>query len=320
MPMCGGTISKRGVYTAAVRRNERLCDEHFLLVLRLGEFPASAPGQFVQLQCRPPSELIGAAVVEWGGSQLPKFTAPELTGQEVFLRRPFSLAGRREVDGGVELDIIYRTVGTGTSWLAGVRESQLLSLLGPLGNSLPVHPAKSSAALIAGGVGIPPMIYLAAALGEAEKTAVAFSGVRSRNLLPLKAGKEKPTPNARPTFCCAEFDAFGAASVITSDDGSVGYRGLVSEAFCRWLEDSGVARDDLVVYSCGAEPMMRAVGELCVEGGIECYLSLERHMACGMGTCQSCIVKIREDTTGGWSYKLCCSDGPVFEAADVIWE
>ena len=318
--MCGEAISKRGVYTAAVMRNERLCDEHFLLVLRLGEFPASAPGQFVQLQCRPPSERIGAAVVEWAESRPPKFTAPELTGQEVLLRRPFSLAGRREVDGGVELDIIYRTVGTGTNWLAGVREPQPLSLLGPLGNSLPENPAKSAAALLGGGVGIPPMIYLAAALGEAGKTTVAFSGVRSRNLLPLKAGKEIPTPNARPAFCCAEFDALGAASVIASDDGSVGYHGLVGEAFCRWLKDSGVARDDLVVYSCGPEPMMRAVGELCVELRIECYLSLERNMACGMGTCQSCVVKIRDDTAAGWSYKLCCSDGPVFDATDVIWK
>ena len=317
---CGNHTRSRGVYTAAVKRNERLCDEHFLLVLYLREFPVSAPGQFVQLLVRPSSERIGAAVVDWPGSQPPRFTAPDLTGNEPLLRRPFSLGARREVEGAVELDIICRTVGTGTDWLAGVREGQPLSLLGPLGNSLPVHPAKPAAALLGGGVGIPPMIYLAGALSEAGKTTVAFSGVRSRNLLPLKLGGDKPSPAAAAAFCCAEFDALGAASVIASDDGSVGYHGLVSEAFAKWLVDSAPPADELVVYSCGPEPMMQAVGDLCIERGIECYLLLERYMACGMGACQSCVVKIRDNSEQGWCYKLCCSDGPVFEAQDVIWE
>ena len=100
----------------------------------------------------------------------------------------------------------------------------------------------------------------------------------------------------------------------------MGCKGFVTDAFGRWWKGAGISPDELVVYACGPEPMMRTVGETCMAAGIECYLSLERHMACGMGTCQSCIVKIRDDSEQGWSFKLCCTDGPVFDAGDVIWE
>jgi dihydroorotate dehydrogenase electron transfer subunit len=65
--------------------------------------------------------------------------------------------------------------------------------------------------------------------------------------------------------------------------------------------------------------MMRALGDICIENNIDCYLSMERRMACGMGTCQSCVVKIEDDSDQGWSYRLCCTDGPVFEAKKIIW-
>ena len=107
--------------------------------------------------------------------------------------------------------------------------------------------------------------------------------------------------------------------MIATDDGSLGYPGLVSEAFGRWLTTLEIDPKQLTTYACGPEPMMQAVGEICTPRGIGCQLALERHMACGMGTCQSCVVKIREKSDRGWSYKLCCADGPVFEAADVIW-
>jgi len=74
-----------------------------------------------------------------------------------------------------------------------------------------------------------------------------------------------------------------------------------------------------VAYCCGPEALMKAVGEICITRGIECQLALERYMACGMGTCQSCNVRIRDDSTRGWSYKLCCTDGPIFDAREVVW-
>ena len=75
-----------------------------------------------------------------------------------------------------------------------------------------------------------------------------------------------------------------------------------------------------MVYACGPEAMMRAVGETCIARGVEYQLSLERTMACGMGTCQSCVCRLRADNDRGWTYKLCCADGPVFDAAEIVWD
>ncbi len=318
------TDNKRGVFTATVIANEALCREHFLLRLRVANFPPSRPGQFVQLQCRPPTPLPAPAMVDWPEGLPPRFSQPELTNNEPLLRRPFSLAGRKELspdkDGAIsELQILYRTVGTGTAWLAQVAAGATLSILGPLGNSLPIVEKKPLAVLVGGGVGIPPMLYLAEALQQAGKESVAFCGARTKDLLPLSAGSQKASRDGVPTRCCAEFERVGVASVVATDDGTIGLRGFVTEAFERWLDQAGAAARDTVVYSCGPEEMMRRVGQVCVDRGIECYLSLERNMACGMGTCQSCVVKIRDNTPAGWSYQLCCKDGPVFPAERIVW-
>lgn len=312
---------RRGVFMGQVGCNRRLCDEHALVRIVLGSFPETQAGQFVQLRCRGPGEQVGARQVQWPPGRPPRFTQAELTDKEPLLRRPFSLAGVRRSGGRVELDIIYRIIGTGTRWLSGVRDGTELSVLGPLGNAFAVRTGKGHAALVGGGVGIPPMLYLAESLAAAGKTVVAFSGVRSAALLPLTlAGSGPPGRAPRPGPCVEEFNARGAESVVATDDGSAGYRGLVGAAFADWLGGSGLDAGDLVVYSCGPEPLMRAVGDLCAARGIECQVAMERHMACGMGTCQSCVVRIRDDTDRGWSYKLCCTDGPVFDARDVLWQ
>jgi dihydroorotate dehydrogenase electron transfer subunit len=321
--MCNPTTSPRGVFTGEVVANESLCSEHGRMTIAVHDFPPSRPGQFIQLQCRPVRQQVSAHEVEWvdhgPDAELPQFTHPELTDTEPLLRRPFSLAGRRDGENRrVELDLIYRTVGTGSSYLATVDVGSELSLLGPLGNALPIIEGKAHAALVGGGVGIPPMLYLAEAMQLAGKQAVAFNGVRSHRLLPLTPTDVQISPEGTPAACLAEFARVGCDAVVTTDDGTVGYHGLVSDALLRYLRT--IDTDDLVVYACGPEPMMRAVGDLCVEIGIECYLSLERIMACGMGTCQSCIVKVHDASTeAGWAYKLCCTHGPVFEARQLIW-
>jgi dihydroorotate dehydrogenase electron transfer subunit len=305
------------VYTGEVLSNRKLCNEHWQMVLQVKHLPPSQPGQFVQLQCRPIREQISARAVEWSDERPPQFTQPELTDKEPLLRRPLSIGGRRDVGSAAELDLIYRAVGTGTTWLSSVEAGERLSVIGPLGNAFSVSHHKPRAALVGGGVGIPPMIYLADAIAQG-KAATAFCGVRSEHLLPL-ALTERPSPDAAPLPCAEPFSRAGAATVVASDDGTVGYEGLVTDALLHWLRTEDVAAEELVVYACGPEPMMRAAGDLCIELDIECYVSLERIMACGMGTCQSCVVKIRDDSQQGWAYKLCCTDGPVFPAEAVVW-
>ena len=314
--------AKRGVFLATVLGNDRLCAGHYLLRLGFEHFPPTRPGQFVQVQCRPPEPHEPAGEVDWPEGGPPRLTREDLTRPEALLRRPFSLAGRRSTpDGDVVLELIYRVVGGGTAWLAEVDDGSELSVLGPLGNSFGVRDGKPAAALVAGGVGIPPMIYLAEALSAAGKSVKAFCGVRSEHLLPLKlTGQAEVSPLGEPAMCVMEFAAHGVETAIATDDGSIGWKGFVPETFARWLD----AQDDpacrLVVYSCGPEAMMRAVGRMCVERGVECQLALERHMGCGMGTCQSCVFKMRADNDRGWAYKLVCADGPVFDAADIVWD
>ncbi|MDY6913704.1 MAG: dihydroorotate dehydrogenase electron transfer subunit [Planctomycetota bacterium] len=316
----GRTLKTRGTFVAEIIANERLCDEHFCLRLRADEFPPSRAGQFVQLQCCRPAEQGGLGEVDWPEGKWPKLAQPELTRRHPLLRRPFSLAGRRDVQGGVELDVIYRTIGAGTARLAGLQPAERLSVLGPLGNGFTLGNNKPAAVLVGGGVGIPPLLYLAEALASAGKDVTAFVGSRSANLLPLELVADKPPDaNGKPALCIRQFSALGIEAAVATDDGTLGVEGFVSGALARWLGRKTISPGSLVVYSCGPEAMMAAVADTCIAAGIECQLALERYMACGMGTCQSCVVKIRDESEQGWSFKLCCTDGPVFDARDVLW-
>jgi dihydroorotate dehydrogenase electron transfer subunit len=314
------TTSARGVFVGEVLANRRICREHFRLHLMVEGFAPTRPGQFVEVQCRPPGAPVDNTVTDWPADRPPALNQPELRDTEPFLRRPISLAGRTDRDGGAELGFIYRVVGTGTRWLSGLAEGEPVSVLGPLGNAFAIRDRAPRAVLVGGGVGIPPLIYLAGALAVAGKETIAFVGARSADLLPLTV-----VPGARvaaelaPTPCVAEFATAGVPAVVATDDGSLGYRGFISDAFSHWLAGPRHKAGELVVYSCGPEAMMQAVAAACVAASVECQLALERHMACGMGTCQSCVVKTRTGDPTGWKYSLCCSDGPVFDARDLLW-
>ena len=304
-----------------VLENRLLCQGHYFLRLGGKEFPPTKPGQFVQLQCRIPGEQSGWSEVEVPAAGWPKLSGRELTEAEPILRRPLSLAGRRDTEFDVELDIIYSVVGKGTAWLARAAQHDEVSVLGPLGNAFSINADKPKAALVGGGVGIPPMIFLASAMQTASRNAVAFCGARAVDMLPVTlAPGVEVDPGGKPSASISQFAQFGADSVIATDDGSLGWKGFVSEPLAAWLDSLADAPGEAVVYTCGPEPMMRAVAEICIARGVECQVSLERHMACGMGTCQSCVCKVKSDAEAGWSHKLCCTHGPVFNASEIVWD
>ena len=314
-------MTARGTYLAEVSVNERICDEHYRMVLAARGLPPSRPGQFVQLLCRPPGGQHAAREVPWPPTGVPVFTQKELTESQPLLRRPLSLAGRRDYpDGMAEIEIIYRTIGTGTHWLATVGCGAVLSVLGPLGTAFSIDPARPLAALVGGGVGLPPMLYIARALVEAGKSVTLFAGARTESLMPLRPGSDPPSADGTPGTCTAELGEIGARAALATDDGTLGFAGLVSEPFVRWLDGQDRPGRRVKVYTCGPEPMMKAVAEACGQRQVACEVSMERHMACGMGTCQSCICKIRTGAEPGWQYKLCCTDGPVFNAAEIVWD
>ena len=286
----------RGHFAATVIANTAVCREHFRLTLSVPSFPPTDPGQFVQVWCR--SSDAGDRELAWAPAEVPKFDRPESLGPVANLRRPFSLAGRRDGPSGAEIDLIHRIVGVGTDWLSRLRTGDVVSILGPLGNRFTLPGADGVAILVGGGVGIPPMIYLASRLDR--RRGVAFVGAVSRNLLPVTITDDAPPPHGdslEPLYNVAEFAAHGLSTVVCTDDGSYGARGFVTvglETYLdRWFSDPA-NRERLVVYTCGPEPMMNRVAAITAARNIRCQVAVERAMACGMGTCQSCCVRIKK--------------------------
>jgi dihydroorotate dehydrogenase electron transfer subunit len=175
--------------------------------------------------------------------------------------------------------------------------------------------------LVAGGVGLPPVLWLAESLAEQRVATTDFFGARSADLIPLEIDKNTTVSRKtnKPTMCVNEFARYGIPTVICTDDGSLGYHGNVLQAVDDTWRAGPDHYPDLVVYACGPEPMLEAVSAWANTQNVLCYLCMERAMACGVGTCQSCVVPVRSDQPDGWVYELCCTDGPVFDARDVLW-
>ena len=109
-------------------------------------------------------------------------------------------------------------------------------------------------------------------------------------------------------------------SIVTTDDGSAGLKGFVTKALEKLLNESNLAPAKTIIYSCGPEPMLEAVAKIAEKFNIECQVSMERVMACGIGLCQGCAVECKTDDPQKTIYKMCCSDGPVFDSKEVIFK
>ena len=338
----------RGQYDATVVQNVRICTDHYRLTLGLSEFPPSAPGQFLQLDCTeqnnddPNSAFsVQRSAFVWGpGEKRPALLDPDFAGPRAYLRRPFSIAARREIGGHVEIDVIHRVVGRGTRRLEHLHNGEHVSVLGPLGQGFWIPAELRLGLLVGGGVGIPPMIYLAESMQRAGRNAVAFVGAQRKDLVPLTISPCSPAPSAdgTPVLNATEFADHGYPTVVATDDGSLGLKGFVTEALRKFLEklkgnsEFRTQNSELgavVVFCCGPTPMMKATAKVCADFGVTCLVSLEQPMACGMGTCQSCVVKWKGMNSAlstqhsaldsEWKYKLTCTDGPVFDSRELLW-
>lgn len=312
------SAQRSGVFTGRVRRNVALCREHFRLTLIVSGFPHAEPGQFVQVECHEEARAVDRPrVFEWAPGAMPR-SAAEFSQQWPVLRRPFSIAGLRSVDDGAELDLIGRTVGPGTRWLATRQIGDAVGIIGPLGRAFKVDSDAVVHVLVAGGVGLPPLLWLGESIQRRGLRAIGIAGARSGDLLPLQLMGE-PDRRGEPIACAADPAWRDLPVVVTTDDGSRGLHGTTADALRRVLERLGHDAARAAVYTCGPEAMMRAVSDVCAALGVPCRAALERVMGCGMGTCQSCVVALRDDSARGWHYELCCTQGPVFDAARVIW-
>lgn len=236
------------------------------------------------------------------------------------MRRPLSIMRVDRAAGWIEL--LYKIHGVGLAHLAARRVGETVNLLGPIGRGFTPHAQFPRSLLVGGGVGIPPMVFLADELSER-----AAEGFRPLALL----GSELPFPfRTRPSTimvpgmpagviaCMPLLDDMGIPSRLTSRSGFPGcHDGYVTDLARLWLGELDAAqRGQVEVFACGPTPMLRAVAQLAREFDLPCQVSLEEYMACAVGGCAGCAVQVQ--TPAGPAMKRVCVDGPVFDAATVF--
>lgn len=252
---------------ATVTRREQLSSDNVRLTFQSTRIASAAePGQFVMIR-------VG-------------------TGKDPLLRRPFSIH-QTAADG--TLQIYFKVVGRGTAMLAGIREGDEISILGPLGRGFQI--TGSPICLVGGGLGIAPMLFLATRLSEMRtvltQDRIILGGRTRMEVEPL----------------LADFERTGFPVMVATDDGSYGQRGFVTAVFASLDLPPGCT-----VYCCGPEPMMASMALLSRERSLPCQVSVESVMACGMGACLGC-----SRTARNGEYVHVCLDGPVFDAEDMAW-
>ena len=281
------------VEDARVQSHVAWSDGQFVLVLESPRIAArSTPGAFVHLTCDP---------------HLP-------------MRRPLSLQRANASEGTIE--ILYKVVGEGTRRLSQARAGEVLSCMGPIGNGFVAEPGKPIPLLIGGGVGLPPMVYLAEALSKeacfdpivmlgsevpfpfaAKASAIALSGI------PFSASHAHP-----------QLESLGIRSRLASLSGLPGcYAGYVTELAAEWITSLDQdTRAKIAIYACGPTPMLAATARLARRFSLPAQVSLEEYMACAVGGCAGCAVPVT--TPEGIYMKRVCVDGPVFDAYQVFPE
>ena len=280
-----------------ILHQERVAPQIFLLRLRSPQIAREArPGQFVHLRIR--------------------------EGTDPLLRRPFSIH-RADRERG-EVQVLYQVVGRGTKMLSRKPVGEMLDCLGPLGHGYEVPDERGEAVIVAGGIGIAPLIFLVEDHFRGGEVTALIGARSSEGIL---------------------YDdllrSWGARVHLATDDGSLGHRGPVTDLLRQQttkytkytkrtvhlsarFEGRGGKETSrflpFVVYACGPDAMLRKVAKLCHPYEIPCQVSLENRMGCGLGACLGCVVKARSSAPPGHEYKRVCKEGPVFEAGEVIFE
>ena len=231
--------------------------------------------------------------------------------KSTLLPRPISICEVNEDK--TALRLVYRIAGQGTAEFSRWNAGEEIFLLGVLGNGFPLEKAQGKRVfLMGGGIGIPPMLELAKALspgaakgldaGTDESAASKEGAAKVCSIMGYRDAQ---------TFLRPDLEQYGEV-VIATEDGSVGTKGNVMDA----IRENALTAD--VIFACGPMPMLRAIKAYAAEQGIPAYISLEEHMACGVGACLGCVVKTKEvDHHSHVNNARICTDGPVFEAGEV---
>lgn len=257
---------------ATLQHREEVAPGHYVLYLQCPEIAQVArPGQFVHLR-----------------------VAPSL---DPLLRRPFSVM-LADPSGG-QIRLLVKVAGRGTEAIASHGEGTCYDVLGPLGNGWSIPEERGTVLLVAGGVGVAPLIFLADYLRMSASPAYVHSlqGAASEDLL----------------LCWTEFSSRCDQFTAATEDGSAGEEGLITEVLAAELGKQPPAR----VYACGPTAMLAVVARMCAATGVPCEVSLEQWMGCGVGACLGCAVPTAGDEE---HYVRVCADGPVFAGNVIAWD
>lgn len=264
--------------TATILSNAEVAPCHYLMTLAVSKvFGQAQPGQFVMLR-------------------------PEGRGFP-FLGRPLGIYSLAEQAEGARIEVLYRAAGKGTKVISALCEGDRIEILGPLGNRFEHRQGMKAAVLVAGGIGIAPLVFLAERLSLAslseQPRLILYVGARdSAGLLGIDRMK-----------------TFGVEVRVSTDDGSAGYRGPVTDLLLQDLASFDAAKTEIFV--CGPNPMLKRLSDMVADQAIPCQVLMEERMACGMGACLGCTIEVR--TPSGVEYRQVCADGPVFDLRSIVW-
>jgi dihydroorotate dehydrogenase electron transfer subunit len=261
--------------------NEKVGPDYFKMAISAPVIARQArPGQFVHLRCH--------------------------NGIEPLLRRPFSFHRLNRNN----FELLYKIVGRGTNLLAKQQKGGKIDVLGPLGNGFDTirgtRDEGRGTILVAGGMGVAPLLALAERLYEGRGK--REEGRRERKLLVLLGAKNK-----RQILCEREFKKSAAEVQIATDDGSRGYKGLVTDLLKKVLRPLAISYLPFAIYACGPKPMLKETAAISKAFAVSAQGCLEENMACGVGACQGCAIRTKA------GYKRVCKDGPVFDLKDIQW-
>jgi dihydroorotate dehydrogenase electron transfer subunit len=280
------------VEDAEVLAHERFEGNQYVLKIKAPKCAQAArPGAFVHLSC---------------DESLP-------------MRRPLSIMRADPARGTIE--VLYKIVGQGLALLAKKEPGERISSLGPIGKPFVPHPQRPRTLLVGGGVGIPPMVFLAEVLAAAKGAWKPLVMMGSELPYPFELATSRLAVSGLPGGATAGMpllDSLGVPSRLASLSGFPGcHRGFVTELADFWLASlSTEERAEVELFTCGPHGMLVAVAALARAHGVPCQVSLEENMACGVGGCAGCTVLVQ--TPDGPAMKRVCVDGPVFDAATVF--
>ena len=221
------------------------------------------------------------------------------------LRRPFGIfrvgfmpADCDNMPAKEFIEIIYKVVGSGTEIMQGLHQGDPVELLGPLGTGFDCGEASGEKILVGGGIGLVPLYPLAEKLVKTSRVRLLMGGRTRDDIITV-----------------TEFERLGVETYVSTEDGSLGEEGLVTQVLERKLDKY----PDATVFTCGPMPMIEAVQKICLSYDVPLQVSLEALMACGVGACLSCVVKGEGHTESEPHYLCTCTSGPVFAAEKLDW-